>query len=270
MNSLSSVFSYLNLSCIRTNAVIHSSIAPERTPSIPAPLIPPQITDVRLVLEQQTSRRTVYSLHKKTISILPQESEKTLEISKKNENSIRRKFCKHTYSDGVNIEGIIETGTFTNGELKEGTRTNERFGTTERGFFKNGRLILGSITNIDGTKSTGTFNEDGGLEGFGRIEFPNGGKCIGKFREGALNGLGWVIDSKGREEIGYFENSSLEGTGVITNKNQIIESGFYTNGERIAIYRHAIDPEKLRGRILGKEMEYLADFRKKIELDETL
>ena len=253
MNPLSTFFSYLRLSCTRTNAIDnHPTTLQNILPRSPLP----SPTTVTTTPPQQTVSHVI--LHSKTTSIFPQQVEGTLKIARKNKNSIQKQFCKCTYSDGVNVEGIIETGTFVNGELWEGTRTNELLKTTEKGFFKNGLLIQGSITNLAGTTCTGTFDNDREITGYGRIEFPNGGKYIGEFKKGSLNGLGWVVYSDGKQEIGDFSILTLHGRGVIIDRDEIIKSGYYEMGSLKEEYW--IDLENLKGQIFLEEKKYLDEF----------
>eukprot|EP01004_Peranema_trichophorum_P007125 NODE_5917_length_950_cov_39.850060_g5331_i0.p1 GENE.NODE_5917_length_950_cov_39.850060_g5331_i0~~NODE_5917_length_950_cov_39.850060_g5331_i0.p1 ORF type:complete len:282 (-),score=63.47 NODE_5917_length_950_cov_39.850060_g5331_i0:105-890(-) len=105
-------------------------------------------------------------------------------------------------------------------------------GVTYSGQFINDRLIKGHIKLPDGRQYEGEFDESGHLKDEGVLQYPNGIKYKGQFKN-------WMRDGKGRTsyqdssyEEGTYQNDSLTTGKIIYNEGDVAElNGSFINGQ---------------------------------------
>lgn len=140
---------------------------------------------------------------------------------------------KVVYKEGEISEEVHE-GTFVNDLLHgEGTiswpfyrdqkRNPKGRCQTFQGKFHNGKIIEGVVSLIDGTTSTGAYDQDEILTGDGSLSFPNGGGLYGSFHEGEL--------LKGKKVHGFnkgYEEGIFNQNGELTQGVKVSEKGMIT------------------------------------------
>ncbi|MEH6535402.1 MAG: hypothetical protein V7719_03340 [Psychroserpens sp.] len=120
---------------------------------------------------------------------------------------------------GIYAKGSLSTGYdfYSNDEdigCTVGDCTNEygRFlwenGDSFTGFFKGGKLLLGTYSFANGNKYSGMFNSNQ-YNGMGRFFFSDGSYYGGEWKNGSYNGKGYFTDGNGSIKIGLWENGVL-------------------------------------------------------------
>ena len=77
------------------------------------------------------------------------------------------------------------------------------------GFFKNGKMHMGTYTFASGDKYSGMFNSDNQFHGMGRFFFADDAYYGGEWRNGKYNGRGYYHDSNLKQKIGEWSNGTL-------------------------------------------------------------
>ena len=77
------------------------------------------------------------------------------------------------------------------------------------GFFKNGRLFMGTYTFADGGKYSGMFNSDNQFHGMGRYFFVDDAYYGGNWNNGKYHGRGYYHNQDLEQQIGEWSNGSL-------------------------------------------------------------
>ncbi|MEM7087589.1 MAG: hypothetical protein AAF489_15490 [Bacteroidota bacterium] len=77
------------------------------------------------------------------------------------------------------------------------------------GFFKNGRLHMGTYTFANGSKYSGMFNSDNQFHGMGRFFFEDNAYYGGQWRNGKYNGRGYYHNKDLEQQIGEWSNGKL-------------------------------------------------------------
>ncbi len=77
------------------------------------------------------------------------------------------------------------------------------------GFFKNGKMHMGTYTFAGGDKYSGMFNSDNQFHGMGRFFFKDGAYYGGKWVNGKYDGRGYYHDKDLNQQIGVWSNGTL-------------------------------------------------------------
>jgi len=77
------------------------------------------------------------------------------------------------------------------------------------GFFKNGKMFMGTYLFTDGSKYEGMFNTDNQFHGEGRFWFPDGAYYGGQWTRGQYNGRGYYQDKDKNSKIGQWSNGTF-------------------------------------------------------------
>lgn len=77
------------------------------------------------------------------------------------------------------------------------------------GFFKNGKMHMGTYKFAGGDKYSGMFNNQNQFHGVGRFFFEDGGYYGGKWLNGKYSGKGYYHDKDYKQQIGQWENGNL-------------------------------------------------------------
>jgi hypothetical protein len=131
----------------------------------------------------------------------------------------------------VTPDGIVYEGEMKDGKPNGwGTLTDPR-GSYQKGEWRNGVAyrITGTCVLPDGTKETGSWNNDGAICG-GTIWYPDGRIYKGDWVivEGKADlpfGMGAMTWPDGRQYTGYFVNGKMDGAGKMTYPDGRVEDG---------------------------------------------
>ena len=82
-------------------------------------------------------------------------------------------------------------------------------GDTFIGFFKGGKMHLGTYNFSNGDKYSGTFNTENQFHGFGRYFFEGGGYYGGEWVNGMYEGKGYYHDKDYKKQVGIWKDGSL-------------------------------------------------------------
>ncbi len=82
-------------------------------------------------------------------------------------------------------------------------------GDTFTGFFKNGKLHMGTYSFASGDKYSGMFNSDNQFHGMGRFFFADDAYYGGEWRNGKYDGRGYYHNSSLEQKIGEWSNGTL-------------------------------------------------------------
>jgi len=77
------------------------------------------------------------------------------------------------------------------------------------GFFKNGKLLMGTYTFASGDKYSGMFNSDNQFHGMGRFFFTDGAYYGGQWANGQYQGRGYYHNKDLQQDIGEWNNGKL-------------------------------------------------------------
>tara|TARA_B100000508_G_scaffold116350_1_gene95713 strand:- start:19 stop:1407 length:1389 start_codon:yes stop_codon:yes gene_type:complete len=77
------------------------------------------------------------------------------------------------------------------------------------GFFKNGKMHMGTYTFSSGDKYSGMFNSNNQFHGMGRFFFSDGSYYGGEWSNGKYEGRGYYHDSSYSQKIGEWSNGEL-------------------------------------------------------------
>ena len=77
------------------------------------------------------------------------------------------------------------------------------------GFFKNGRMFMGTYNFSNGGKYSGMFNSDNQFHGMGRYFFADDAYYGGQWRNGKYNGRGYYHNSDLEQKIGNWSNGEF-------------------------------------------------------------
>ena len=77
------------------------------------------------------------------------------------------------------------------------------------GFFKDGRLFMGTYTFAGGGKYSGMFNSDNQFHGTGRYFYADGAYYGGQWNNGEMQGRGYYHNKDLDQQIGVWDNSVL-------------------------------------------------------------
>ncbi|PKA82414.1 hypothetical protein ATE92_0543 [Ulvibacter sp. MAR_2010_11] len=77
------------------------------------------------------------------------------------------------------------------------------------GFFKNGKLYMGTYTFANGDKYSGMFNKENQFNGIGRYFYEDGGYYGGEWTNGKFNGRGYYHNKDLVQQIGEWSSGTL-------------------------------------------------------------
>lgn len=104
-------------------------------------------------------------------------------------------------------------------------------GCVYEGEFKDGFLVNGTFTDVEGIVYRGHFNKEERLEGEGSITYPSGITHVGTFLEGKLNGTGKIFLDDFQTFSGEFREGEMVGPGKAFYKDgRMTESDYFIYG----------------------------------------
>ena len=109
------------------------------------------------------------------------------------------------------------------------------------GFFKNGKIYMGSYTFANGDKYSGMFNDQQQYHGTGRFFFKDGVYYGGEWKNGKYHGKGVMYYNKSRYDAGNWANGKFQGkrstSTNATSSNSVSNSTFntFTSAEKAKI-----------------------------------
>ena len=136
-------------------------------------------------------------------------------------NGTGKTYIDGKWSQGIYKDGILQTAYtfYTNKDVTTGCVAGDcqnKYGRYKwsngdqfTGFFKNGRMFLGTYSFANGDKYSGEFNSQNQFHGDGRFFFKSGEYYGGKWSNGKYNGRGYYIDQDKKSQIGRWSNGSL-------------------------------------------------------------
>ena len=86
-----------------------------------------------------------------------------------------------------------------------------------------------TFKQVDGYK--GQVNQDGQKHGYGQIEYDDGAKYKGQWRNDAYQGRGVLTYSNGDVFTGEFANDLAEGFGILLHEDGSIYVGFWAQDQ---------------------------------------
>ena len=149
----------------------------------------------------------------------------------------------------------------------EGRRTYS-MGLILEGTFKGDTLNgFGKIQQPNGVKVKGVFR-DSRLNGYGEVIFTNGGKHEGDFIDGKLNGFGVSTQTTGGGYMGNWRNGQMDGIGVLIKPDgSELPVSIFSNGIFVQFagssgnYSHPTPKVSPTKSLIEQEMELLANIQ---------
>ena len=87
------------------------------------------------------------------------------------------------------------------------------------------------LTNLDKARERSGLDENSSTATFGSLNYPNGGKYVGSFKDGKRHGLGSFVFPNGDRFRGYYEKGKRQGYGVYEFTSRERYEGYFHNGK---------------------------------------